>query len=38
MKAVMDGSLDPFIEAFLRWQARRRIRDKHVSEKEGGRD
>ncbi|NLA11234.1 MAG: peptide chain release factor 2 [Firmicutes bacterium] len=24
VEAVMDGALDPFIEAFLRWQARRR--------------
>ncbi len=24
VEAVMDGALDPFVEAFLRWQARRR--------------
>ncbi|NLA04798.1 MAG: peptide chain release factor 2, partial [Firmicutes bacterium] len=28
VEAVMDGDLDPFVEAFLRWQARRRHRQK----------
>ena len=35
VEAVMDGALDPFIEAFLRWQARRRSQNNDVSEKEG---
>ena len=35
VEAVMDGALDPFIEAFLRWQARRRSQNNGVSEKEG---
>ena len=35
VEAVMDGDLDPFVEAFLRWQARRRHRQKPETSEKG---
>ncbi len=34
--AVMNGGIDPFIEAFLRWQARNRVNGAASSPEEGG--
>lgn len=35
VEAVMNGELNPFIEAFLRWQARNRFKNRAVLKKEG---